>query len=128
MDMEKELRRIYRDPADPGSLGGIDRLLRRAKQLKVPGVNHHVIDQFVKNEQAYTLHKPAGRRYVQNRKYVAGIDAQWQAVLADMQAIARQNKGARYLLTIIDVFSKYTWVAPVKSKDAVTVTKAFRQI
>ena len=45
-----------------------------------------------------------------------------------MQAIARQKKGARYLLTVIDVFSKYAWVAPVKSKDSAAVTEAFRQI
>ena len=123
MDVEEELRRIYRDPADPGSLGGIDRLLRRAKQLKVPGVNRLVVEQFLKGEQAYTLHKPARRRYVRNRTYVAGIDAQWQADLADMQAIAHQNKGARYQRTVIDVFSKYAWVAPVKSKDAAAVTE-----
>ena len=65
---------------------------------------------------------------MRNRTYVAGIDAQWQADLADMQAIARQNNGARYLLTVIDVFSKYAWVAPVKSKNAAAVTEAFNQM
>ena len=87
-----------------------------------------MVEQFFKGEQAYALHKPAKRRYVRNPTYVAGIDAQWQADLADMQAITRQNTGARYLLTVIEVFSKYAWVAPVKSKDAAAVTEAFRQI
>ena len=128
MDVEEQLRRIYRDPSDPGSLGGVDRLLRRAKELNVPNVTRQSVIQFLKGEQAYTLHKPARRRYVRNRTYVAGIDAQWQADLADMQAIARQNGGARYLLTVIDVFSKYAWVAPVKSKDAKAVTEAFHQV
>ena len=73
--MGKELRRIYRDTTDPGSLGGIDRMLRRAKQLKVPGVNRLVVEQFLKGEQAYTLDKPARRRYVRNRTYVSGFDA-----------------------------------------------------
>ena len=128
MVVKEKLRRIYKDPADPGSLGGIDGLLRCAKHLKVHGVNRQLVEQFLKGEQAYTLHRPARRRYVRNRTYVAGIDAQWQADLAYMQAIARQNKGARYLLTVIDVFSKYAWVAPVKSKDAAAVTEAFRYI
>ena len=100
----------------------------RAQELNVPNVTRQAVIQFLKGEQAYTLHKPARRRYVRNRTYVAGIDAQWQADLADMQAIARQNGGARYLLTVIDVFSKYAWVAPVKSKDAKTVTEAFHQV
>ena len=75
MDLEEKLRRIYKEPADPGSLGGIDRLFRRAKQLKVQWVNRQVVEQFLKGEQAYTLHRPARRRYVRNRTYVAGIDA-----------------------------------------------------
>ena len=126
--MQDELTRIYRDPADPAGLVGIDRLLRGPQQINVPGVNRNVVEQFLKGEQAYTLHRPAIRRYVRNRTYVAGIDGQWQADLADMQAIDRQNKGARYLLTVIDVFSKFAWVAPVKSKDAAALSAAFQQI
>ena len=91
MELENELRRIYRDPEDPGSLGRIDRLLRRSQELNLPGVTRRAVENFLKSEQAYTLHRPARRRYVRNRTYVAGVDAQWQADLADMQALSRQN-------------------------------------
>ena len=77
MDVEEELRRIYRNPADPGSPHEIDCLLRSAKQLTVPGVNRLVVEQYLKGDQAYTLHKPTRRRYVRNRTYVDGIDDQW---------------------------------------------------
>jgi len=126
--MQAALKRIYHDPLDPGSLGGVERLLKRAKVLKVQGVNRDAVKEFLRGEQAYTLHKPARRHYQRNHIYVGGIDAQWQADLADMQGIARQNNGMRYLLTIIDVFSKYAWVVPVKSKDAATVSTAFDQV
>ena len=86
------------------------------------------LKNFLKRKQAYTLHRPAKRRYFWNRTYVAGIDVQCQADFADMQAIVRQNKSAQYLLIVIDVFANYAWVAPVKSKDAAAVTEAFRQI
>ena len=92
------------------------------------GVNRQLVEQFLKGGQAYTSHRSARRRNVRSRTYVAEIDAQWQADFADMQEIARKNKGARYLLTVIDVFFKYAWVAPVQSKDAAAVTEAFRQI
>ena len=59
---------------------------------------------------------------------MAGIDAQWQADLADMQGIARQNFGMRYLLTVIDVFSKFAWAGQVHSKDAKAITAAFEQV
>ena len=103
----KTLSKIYNDSKDPGSLGGVERLLQRAKQLQVPGVTRKTFQEYLKSEQAYTLHKPARRRFITNHTYVAGIDAQWQADLADMQGIARQNGGMRYLLTVIDVFSKF---------------------
>lgn len=122
------LKKIYHDPQDPGSYGGVDRLLKRAKELNVPGANRHAVEEYLRGEQAYTLHKPARRHYVRNHIYVAGIDAQWQADLADMQGIARQNHGMRYMLTVIDVFSKFAWVAPVKSKDAKSVSEAFAKV
>ena len=56
------------------------------------------------------------------------IDAQWQVDLADMQGIARQNGGIRYLLTVINVFSKFAWAMPVHSKDAKAITVAFRHV
>ena len=59
---------------------------------------------------------------------MAKIDAKWQADLADMQGIARQNGGMRYLLVVINVFSKFAWAVPVHSKEAKAITAAFGQV
>ena len=111
----KVLSKIYHDSHDPGSLGGVERLLQRARQPHVPGVKRKTVQEYLTSKQAYTLHKPARRRLIRNHTYVAGIDALWQADLADMQGIARQNGGMRYLLTVIDVFSKFALAVPVHS-------------
>ena len=103
----KTLSKIYHNPKDPGSLGGVERLLRRARQLNVPGVSRKTIQNYLWSVQAYTLHKPARRRFTRNHTYVAGIGAQWQTDLADMQGIGKQNSRMRYLLTVIVVFSKF---------------------
>ena len=47
---------------------------------------------------------------------MAGIDTQWQADLADLSKLSKSNDKHRYLLCIIDVFSKYAWVVPIKDK------------
>ena len=45
-----------------------------------------------------------------------------------MQLISKFNKGFRFLLGVIDVFSKYAWVVPLKDKKGVTITNAFQKI
>ena len=69
------LSKIYHNPKDPGTLVGVERLLKRARQLNVPGVKRKTVQEYLKSEQAYTLHKPARRRFTRNHTYVAGIDA-----------------------------------------------------
>ena len=52
----------------------------------------------------------------------------WGVDLADMQLISKYNKGIRYLLCAIDLFSKYAFVVPLKDKKGVTITNAFHSI
>ena len=79
------LSKIYHDPKNPGSLSGVERFLRRARQLHASGATRQNLEEYLRSEQAYTLHKPARRRFTRNHTYVAEINAQWQANLADMQ-------------------------------------------
>ena len=60
--------------------------------------------------------------------YVNGIDKIWAADLVEMQAFSKSNHGVRYLLTVIDVFSKYGWMLPLKDKTAKSVADAFKEI
>ncbi|MCU7951726.1 MAG: DDE-type integrase/transposase/recombinase [gamma proteobacterium symbiont of Bathyaustriella thionipta] len=55
-------------------------------------------------------------------------DEIWSADLVDMQAFSSVNKGFKYILTVIDVFSKYAWAIPLKNKTGISVTKAFEKI
>ena len=59
---------------------------------------------------------PQEGHFPRNRIYVGSIDKQWQADLADMVGLQRDNNKNRYILTVIDVFSKYAWSVPVKTK------------
>ena len=52
----------------------------------------------------------------------------WGADLADMQLVSKLNKGLRFLLCVIDIFSKYAWVVPLKDKKCVSVVNAFQKI
>ena len=50
------------------------------------------------------------------------------ADLADMQLISNFNKGYAFLLCVIDIFSKYSWVVPLKDKKGLSIVNAFQVI
>ena len=77
---------------------------------------------------AEELHKPVTRKLKRRRVFVKGIDQIWAADLVDMQAFAKDNNGVKYLLTVIDVFSKYGWIEPLHQKSGQAVAKAFEKI
>ena len=74
------------------------------------------------------MHKPALKKFRKRRVIVTGIDNIWAADLVDMQAFSKDNDGVRYLLTVIDVFSKYGWMLPLKTKTGVEVANALKEI
>ena len=66
---------------------------------------------------------------LKKRKIYSGIkDYIWGADLADMQLINKFNKGFRFLLCVIDIFSKYTWVVPLKDKKGISIVDPFQKI
>ena len=81
------------------------------------------------NEQlAEELHKPIIRKFRKRGVYSAFKDNIWAADLADMQLVSRSNKGFRFLLRVIDIYSKYAWVVPLKDKKGVSIVNAFQSI
>ena len=81
------------------------------------------------NEQlAEELHKPIIRKFKKREVYSAFKDNIWAADLADMQSISKFNKGFRFLLCVIDIYSKYAWVVPLKDKKGVSIVNAFQSI
>src|SRR5277367_2830004 len=93
------LAEIYYNPQNPASYGGVQALSR------VSGVAIKDVGKWLKSQSAYTLHKPARKRYLTRPYRVSEIDQLWQADLADMQPLAPQNNGYKFILTVIDVFS-----------------------
>jgi hypothetical protein len=77
---------------------------------------------------AKELHKPIIKKYQRRRVVVKEIDEIWGADLVDMGFCKDKNDDYRYILTVIDCFSKYAWAVALKNKDAQTVTDAFMKI
>jgi hypothetical protein len=125
--IDRQLHSLYYAAGDPGSYGGINRLYDRAKELGIPATRKKV-KEFLTNQLAYSIHKPTRHKFTRNHTYTSDIDKQWQADLADMQTLADQNDGNRYILTCIDVLSRYAWAIPIKSKSGKDVLSGIKRM
>ena len=74
------------------------------------------------------LHKPITKKFSKRRVISCGIDKIWAADLVEMQKFSKWNKGVKCLMMVIDVFSKYGWIAPLKDKKTECVSLAFDEI
>ena len=113
---------IYYDPSNPGSFGGVERLWREA------GGSRQDVEDWLKTQDTYTLHRPARKKIKRNRIQVAGLDDQWEADLVDVHGLAPYNNNFKFLLTVIDTLSKYAFAVPIKNKTGESIVKAFTQI
>jgi transposase InsO family protein len=114
------LNELYYDPKIGYS--GIKELSRKSK------LPQSKIKEFLEQQNAYILHKPIKKKFKTRKVYVHGIDNQWQADLVEMQEFSKENEGFKYLLTVIDCFSKFAWAIPIKDKSADKIIEAFNNI
>ena len=120
--MDQKLKSIYYDPRNPASFSSI------AKLAKASGYSRAKVKTWLKAQPTYTLHRQAAKHYPTRKYIVHDIDEQWQADLADVSLIARENKGNPFILTVIDIFSRYAWARPLPNKTGKAVAEAFNDI
>lgn len=74
------------------------------------------------------LHSPARKNFKRRTSVMKGINDTFQADLVEMIPYARVNQNNKYILTVIDTFSKYAWAIPVKTKTGKDVTEAMKSV
>ncbi len=120
------LYKLYTTPGLSTTFGSKSHLFKAAK-LRDPRITLHEVEQWLNTMDAYTLHR-LPRRKNQPRVEKSGIDEQWSADLCDMSNIAEYNDNMKFMLTVIDCFSKRADGEPVEDKSASKVATAFEKI
>ena len=125
---------IPKDLKYDGYYRGLASMVYKFFDKKTAGVgltthaNKSAIKSIPQNEQLVEeFHKPIIRKFKKIKVYSAFKDNIWGADLADMQLISKFNKGFRFLLCVIDIFSRYAWVVPLKDKKGVSIVNAFQK-
>ena len=80
------------------------------------------------DDLADELHKPKRVHFPRRKVDVYGKDDVWSADLVEMQPFSEYNEGIRYILNVIDIYTKYAWGVPLKSKTGDSVVSAFKTI
>ena len=120
MMSKRLMKKVYFDPSRVGSYGGVDALRR------VTHAPRKIVARWLSEQDAYSLHKPARRRFKRRCVIVGGMNQQWQADLVDLRTLKDDNDGMLFLLTTIDVFSKRAKCIPMPSKSAASLVAALR--
>ena len=124
--LRDEAFNIAKDPKYDGYQRGLASMVYKFFDKKTAGRG---IKFMLQNEQlAEELHKPIIRKFKKRKVYLTFEDNIWGADLADMQVISKFNKGFRFLSCVIDIFSKYASVVPLKDKNGVSTVNAFQKI
>ena len=95
------------------------------KNFADSGVTNNEIKQNLKLVEK--LQKPINKNFKKRKVYSEFKYNIWGANLADMRLISKLNKQVRFLLYVIDIFRKYSWVLPLKDKKDVSVVNAFQK-
>lgn len=129
--MDDIFKSIYFDESNPASFGSIIKLYRAAKAIH-PAITLRDTKNWLSKQYEYTLYKQTERNFERNKIFTNFINEVWEIDSLHYVNYSRYNYGYKYLIMIIDAFSKYLIVIPVKTLRAEELipkfTKLFRKV
>ena len=115
-----DFKTLYQNPKFDGAFSGVNRFI---EGLKKRNVSTRGVKKALQKINSYTLHKPVKKPPKFRRVFTKRIGYLYQMDLVDMSAMEDRNDGFRWIVTIIDTFSKKAWVRKMKRKNAKSVFK-----
>ena len=119
--VEQELRDIYYDPS--AGYQSAERLYQKAKERSL-GVSRLAVREWLKTQDTYTRYKSIARKHRYRKTFVRDLADQVQLDLVDMGKYGSKNKGYRWILTAVEILSRYAFAIPVHRKDTDSMAKA----
>jgi hypothetical protein len=110
------LESIYFDPLHRGSYSGMLKLWNAVKENNPHNLTYQNVRDWLEKQEAYRRHMRVRERFPRQKIIMHKVDQQWDADLMDMSKFKFRNNRIRYLAVFIDIFSRYLWVEPMKTK------------
>ena len=125
--MEKFLGKIYYDPAHPASFGGLQKLYDASRDAGKK-YSRKKVEQWMETQDTPTLYRRRRKKFPTRKTYAIAPNHHHQTDLGDFSKHAKHNDGHRFVLVVIDSFSRKTFARPLKNKSNATVIEGFREI
>lgn len=127
-DDRKIVLDIYHDLSKAGSYSGPDKIHAILKSRGVNDIGVYKVRQIIQNEDSYGLQQPIRRKFKRLQVRVTEIDEQFALDLIDLTTLSKYNDSFKYVLVVMDVFSRFLWARKLKTKNADEVLKALKDI
>ena len=128
MDKNELLHSLYTNVENnPSSFSGINVLHKAAKTID-KSISVNDVKNYLKSQKTYTLHRNTFKRFPRRKILAPYPKVIVSSDLVDMSKLSSHNSGYRYLLVVIDVFSRYAQVVPLKRKTATDTLSGLKQI
>lgn len=124
--LKNTLSQIYYDPTHPASFSTPWVLYDAVKKI-LPDVTIDLVKLWLRKQASYTLHKETKTNFLRRKVLVRGPRHQYQADLLDMSSLKGYNNQSRYILTIIDCFSRLATAIPQRGKKANYTLEALKK-
>ena len=124
---DEVLTSLYTDPSKPSSYSSITNLYKYAKQI-FPDIRLKDVRDFLERSKTWTSFKKPRFNFPRRKMFVAYPNETWALDTAHMESLKAFNSGFSYLLFVLDVFSRFLWVRPFKSKKNTETIEVFRSI
>ena len=120
------ISRLYYDPSKPSAFSTQQKLQKAVDQGTSKQKQKTDIKTWLLKQDAYTLHRAVRKRFPRNPNTVSNINDVWESDLVDVQGLSKYNDGIKYLLTVIDVFSKFLHIVPLNVRQVMLSRQHFR--
>ena len=117
-----KIHNAYTNPNNATAFGSRENLLRGTK------CSSKHVDRYLNSSETYTKFKLTRKRFPRLKVVSYRLNEVWSIDLADMQQLATQNSGVRYLFVAVDTLSRFLWVIGVTSKTSRACTDALKKI
>lgn len=125
--MDSYLKHLYTDTNSPVAFSSPLRIFNEAKK-RYPKLKFATVKSFLAQQPSYTLHKPVTKKFKRAPVITNGLGEQVDVDLADTTRLSGSNDRIKFLIVMLDPFSRYAMVEPIKNKKSQTVLEGMKRL